>query len=438
MEEAESLKDIAGAGETNLSAMERLRHMEKLAKTKLKESGHQRKSRYRTRKAFGRSDSESTSLVKGTFRKSLTPSQVALLYETLQMSGPTPAPTLSTKTTPGLGLGLLRSDDFHEVGVAVYEDVHEHRHTDKNPHRVPGTALSSERLIMSHSFSGTFAGYSSDTLLINQMFVDHDVVVYSYAHSSDTLRRDVWNRSATVVQAAWRGYSTRRKLKDTLNNFEAKPLVSKTIIEDISMSENDSEDSLQRTLNTKTRHDKLKPSSHNRIAKTKDVGFFPQSLSLTISDEDTLIRFFELIHGKQRDVRTNLKKIVKWLQRRVLQRCNAIHQKDVAVRTKVKELIDALQEPHFDIERELSMDQFVDLVTFGFLVKGGTRVDKYFRIDIRKKILVVASLLLSHGKESYGISMCIHLLSLYCNIFRYQLDCRGNCRCLKRKKKSKG
>eukprot|EP00511_Aplanochytrium_stocchinoi_P005454 CAMPEP_0204842212 /NCGR_PEP_ID=MMETSP1346-20131115/45311_1 /ASSEMBLY_ACC=CAM_ASM_000771 /TAXON_ID=215587 /ORGANISM="Aplanochytrium stocchinoi, Strain GSBS06" /LENGTH=105 /DNA_ID=CAMNT_0051980853 /DNA_START=67 /DNA_END=380 /DNA_ORIENTATION=+ len=105
MEEAESLKDIAGAGETNLSAMERLRHMEKLAKTKLKESGHQRKSRYRTRKAFGRSDSESTSLVKGTFRKSLTPSQVALLYETLQMSGPTPAPTLSTKTTPGLGLG---------------------------------------------------------------------------------------------------------------------------------------------------------------------------------------------------------------------------------------------------------------------------------------------------------------------------------------------
>ena len=135
-------------------------------------------------------------------REELTPSQVALLYGTLSK-------TSSLSLVPRLGA------DQRITGTVS-----------------PATLLHSEWLVMSHAFSGTYRNFSSDLAVLNELYKFHDGSVYPDVHSGEKVRQRVWNRSATKIQALWRGRWTRlhppwRRPFVTQVYKKPKPLYSK-------------------------------------------------------------------------------------------------------------------------------------------------------------------------------------------------------------------
>jgi len=117
----------------------------------------------------------------------LTPSQVALMYTTLQC-----APPSSLVAQKRAQFKKYLGDESPKKAVAQLKPSSQ------------GIKLASEELVLSYAYNSNVT--SPQATLLQNFTRQHDQQLYPQSQTSLKLKRSFWEKSATVIQRAWRRY----------------------------------------------------------------------------------------------------------------------------------------------------------------------------------------------------------------------------------------
>mmetsp|Transcript_8562 Transcript_8562/g.9804 ORF Transcript_8562/g.9804 Transcript_8562/m.9804 type:complete len:383 (+) Transcript_8562:231-1379(+) len=341
-----------------VSTADRLRSLEKITKAKAKD-GSKRSARKIVEMATKFYPEEGT-VDSEKLRKVLTPSQVAMLYETLQMSG--------------------NSSDLSTESEWIENIYKWQRSNGSRQKSMPGTILSSEGLILSHSFAGGFSSYSSDAFMVNNMYLNHDSVAFPSKPSSEVVRKKVWDSLATRIQAAWRGYASRKILLQQFSQSESKRLNDDDEMKGLPMIQDNM------------------IHSRSRKAMPNKSSFGTKNLVLSIDDETVIYCFYNMVQQFGQGKRFTLRRMLRFIEIESVRRSRTqVSTRMADLMYQSKRLILSFQSTRINIDRKLHKEEFTDLLKFGFLAKFETTAKSYLPLDVRKNISDIAQMLLPSG-----------------------------------------